>query len=195
MSTSSDYMEARHCRNALVYKGCYSCESFSYWEVCYAPFNFYLTMTRFASKVSQRKKFPVQLSMQNIHHCNQWNTSFLLIRYNGFANAYFDDTIVQKPIFTQFEYFFSINCYGRLRSAWASAQSDQSLFCALNGKLRAQCFFRRTAKTLIRLGGCAGWSESSLGAQSRIHRKRNRGYMEESYRQHIFMIFLPDERS
>ena len=25
-------------------------------------------MTRFASKVSQRKKFPVQLSMQNIHH-------------------------------------------------------------------------------------------------------------------------------
>ena len=50
---------------------------------------FYLTMTRFASKVSQRKKFPVQLSMQNIRHCNQWNTSFLLIHYNGFANAYF----------------------------------------------------------------------------------------------------------
>ena len=24
----------------------------------------------------------------------------------------------------------------------------------------------RTAKTLIRLGGCPGWSESSLGAQS-----------------------------
>ena len=22
MSTNSDYMEARHCRNALVYKGC-----------------------------------------------------------------------------------------------------------------------------------------------------------------------------
>ena len=57
--------------------------------LCYAPFNFYLTMTRFASKVSQRKKFPVQLSMQNIYHCNQWNTSFLLIRYNEFANAYF----------------------------------------------------------------------------------------------------------
>ena len=46
-------------------------------------------MTRFASKVSQRKKLPVRLSMQNIHHCNQWNTSFLFIRYNGFANAYF----------------------------------------------------------------------------------------------------------
>ena len=26
-------------------------------------------------------------------------------------------------------------------------------------------FFMRTAKTLIRLGGCPGWSESSLGAQ------------------------------
>ena len=29
------------------------------------------------------------LSTQKIHHFNQWNTSFLLIRYNGFANAYF----------------------------------------------------------------------------------------------------------
>ena len=165
--------------------------------MCYAPFNFYLTMTRFASKVSQRKKFPVQLSMQNIHHCNQWNTSFLLIRYNGFENAYFWCYYSSKTYIHAIWicFFFSINCKGRLRSAWASAQSDQSLFCALNGKLRAQCFFRRTAKTLIRLGGCAGWSESSLGAQSRIHRKRNRGYMEESYRQHIFMIFIPDERA
>ena len=35
-----------------------------------------------------------------------------------------------------------------------------------NGQLRTQAFFMRTAKTLIRLGGCPGWSESSLGAQS-----------------------------
>ena len=27
-------------------------------------------------------------------------------------------------------------------------------------------FFMRTAKTLIRLGGCPGWSESSLGAKA-----------------------------
>ena len=54
----------------------------------------------------------------------------------------------------------------RLRSAWASVQSDQSLRCALNGWLRTQVFFMRTAKTLIRLGGCPGWSESSLGAHS-----------------------------
>ena len=52
-----------------------------------------------------------------------------------------------------------------LRSAWACAHSDQSLRCALNGSLRTQVFFMRTAKTLIRLGGCHGWSESSLGAQ------------------------------
>ena len=32
--------------------------------------------------------------------------------------------------------------------------------------------------------------QSSPGAQSRIHRNRNRGYMEETYRQHIFMIFI-----
>ena len=39
----------------------------------------------------------------------------------------------------------------RLRSDWASAQSDQSLCCALNWYLRTQAFFMRTAKTLIRL--------------------------------------------
>ena len=46
----------------------------------------------------------------------------------------------------------------------ASTQSDQSLYCALIWKLRTQGSFMRTAKTLIRLGGCRGWSESSLGA-------------------------------
>ena len=54
----------------------------------------------------------------------------------------------------------------RLRSAWASAQSDQSLRCALNGYLRTQAFFMRTAKTLIRLSRYPGWSEYSLGTQS-----------------------------
>ena len=54
----------------------------------------------------------------------------------------------------------------RLRSARASAQSDQRLCCALSGQLRTQAFYMRTVKTPIRLGGCPGWSESSLGAQS-----------------------------
>ena len=40
------------------------------------------------------------------------------------------------------------------RSAWASAQSDQSLCCELSGMLRTYAFFMRTAKTLIRLGRC-----------------------------------------
>ena len=53
----------------------------------------------------------------------------------------------------------------RLRSAWAPGRSDESLRCALNGQLRTQAFFMRTANTLIRLGGCPGWSESSMGAQ------------------------------
>ena len=54
----------------------------------------------------------------------------------------------------------------RLISAWASAQSDQSLRCALSAYLRTQGIFMWTAKTLIRLGECPGWSESSLGAYS-----------------------------
>ena len=51
-------------------------------------------------------------------------------------------------------------------SDWASAQSDQSLRCALNGYLSILALFKRTAKTLIRLGRCQGWSESSLGAHA-----------------------------
>ena len=61
----------------------------------------------------------------------------------------------------------------RLRSACASAQSDQSLRCAdaqadlsLRCVLNGKPFFMRTAKTLIRLGGCPGSFESSLGAHS-----------------------------
>ena len=49
---------------------------------------------------------------------------------------------------------------------WADAHSDQSLHCALNEKLRILSIFKRTVKTLIRLGGCPGWSESLLGAQT-----------------------------
>ena len=55
---------------------------------------------------------------------------------------------------------------GRLRSAWASAQSDQSLRCPHEESLGPYLPTERTAKTLIRLGGCPGWSEPSLGAQS-----------------------------
>ena len=49
-----------------------------------------------------------------------------------------------------------------LRSAWASAQSDQSLRCPHEESLGPWLHIERTAKTLIRLVG----SESSLGAQS-----------------------------
>ena len=50
----------------------------------------------------------------------------------------------------------------RLRSAWPSAQSDQSLRCALSGQLRTQGFFMQIAKTLIRLGGCPGWQTGRM---------------------------------
>ena len=64
--------------------------------------------------------------------------------------------------------------------------SDQSLRYALNGYLRTQVFFLRTTKTLIRLGGCLGWSESSLGAQSlcwfcHVAAQMTRAPKEDSY--------------
>ena len=52
-----------------------------------------------------------------------------------------------------------------LKSAWASAQCDQSLRCPPEAKLGPKLPIERTSKTLIRLGGCPGWSESSLGTQ------------------------------
>ena len=50
----------------------------------------------------------------------------------------------------------------RLRSAWASPQSDQSLRCSHEETLGPQLPTERTVKTLIRLG----WSEYSLGAHT-----------------------------
>ena len=62
-------------------------------------------------------------------------------------------------------YLFHFLCaQRRLRSAWASVQSDQRLRCLLIEQLKSQGFFMRTAKTLIRRGGCPAWFESSLGA-------------------------------
>ena len=64
----------------------------------------------------------------------------------------------------------------RLSSAWASAQSDQSLRCTHEEGFGPYLPIERTAKTLIslgipqrrliRLGGCPGWSESSLGTHT-----------------------------
>ena len=54
----------------------------------------------------------------------------------------------------------------RLRAAWASTQSDQSLRCPHEESWGPELPTERTAKTLIRLGGCPDWSESSVGPQS-----------------------------
>ena len=53
----------------------------------------------------------------------------------------------------------------RLRTAWASAQSDQGFRCLHEETLGPQLSTERIAKTLNSLGGCPGWSESSLGAR------------------------------
>ena len=52
------------------------------------------------------------------------------------------------------------------RRLGSSAQSDQSPHCPHEESWGPQLPIKRTAKTLIRLGGCPGWSESSLGTQS-----------------------------
>ena len=52
----------------------------------------------------------------------------------------------------------------RFRSAWASALSDQTIRCPHKERLGPQLPIKCTAKSLIRLSGSPGWSESSLGA-------------------------------
>ena len=51
----------------------------------------------------------------------------------------------------------------RLRSAWASAQSDHRLGCPHEEALGPLLPIEHTAKTPITLGRCPGWSESLLG--------------------------------
>ena len=51
----------------------------------------------------------------------------------------------------------------RLRSAWVSAQSDQSLSCPHEEALGTRLSERTANQLWLRLGRFSGWSESSLG--------------------------------
>ena len=54
----------------------------------------------------------------------------------------------------------------RLRSAQASAQSDQSSLSAWRNLMSFLLSLEQKSKTLIKLGRCPGWSGSSLGAHT-----------------------------
>ena len=150
---------------------------------------------RFAPKVSQRKKFPVQLSMQKIHHFNQWNTSFLLIRYND----------SQKPIlgwyYSSKTYIHAIwiHFFNKLlrktqislgiRPVWS-----ESLLCA-QWVAKGSVLLQADSEDSDQTGRMHRLIWVFAGRTVKIHGNRNRGYMEGIYRQHIFMIFIPDERA
>ena len=59
---------------------------------------------------------------------------------------------------------FNICAQIRLKSACASAQTDQSINCPREETLIPWLSKMRRMNILIRLRECAGWSESSLGA-------------------------------
>ena len=77
-------------------------------------------------------------------------------------------------------------------SDWASAQSDQSQRCPPEAKLGPKLPTERTAKTLIRLGGCPGWSESWLGTKVILFVLSFGGskcfFLESTYAAHIHLI-------
>ena len=82
----------------------------------------------------------------------------------------------------------------RLRSALASAQSDQSLRCPPEAIVGPKLSIERTAKTLIRLGGCPGcnfdrdissslrWAQLSSWGGSKCF------FLESKYAGHIHFI-------
>ena len=86
----------------------------------------------------------------------------------------------------------------RLKSACASAQSDQSLYCPHEETLHPWLSKMRPLKILIRLCECANWSEASLGAHvllwnhaySNIFKKFTTINRKTSEKNLIFFIFL-----
>ena len=61
-------------------------------------------------------------------------------------------------------HFIGMCAQRRLKSAWASAQSDQSLHCPLEERILS--YPLSTQRRLIKLSRCPGWSETSLGAHA-----------------------------
>ena len=99
--------------------------------------------------------------------CGYWLESHWRCVFNEYTQSVFWRNKQNYPLIITKDpaYLFHFLCaHRRLRSAWASAQSDQSRRCPLIEPLRSQGFFMRTAKTLIRIGGCPAWFESSLGS-------------------------------
>ena len=101
----------------------------------------------------------------------------LLWCFSGFSLFWYLFIIIIIIIFSTWNYLpkklkYSCNVVankGPVTHFWwheASAQSDQSLRCPHEKSLGPRLPTESTAKTLIRLGGCPGWSESSLGAHS-----------------------------
>ena len=107
-----------------------------------------------------------------------WNTSDIVVRRIGWLKKTFE--VKALKAYKSFQYMYEYTFYlsrdmtkptkwvcakRRLRSAWASAKSDQESSLSAWRRLGPKLPIKRTATTLIRLGGCPGWSESVLGAQ------------------------------
>ena len=88
----------------------------------------------------------------------------------------------------------------RLRSAWASAMSDQSSLSAWRN-IESSATHWVHAKILIRLGGCPGWSESSLGADhfvgfvTRRFNHRKRFLFEKAHENRVLLTLVNRESS
>ena len=111
----------------------------------------------------------LMISISDLHVCSPWHETYennifpastcFFFRFLQCCTASYLSRKMTKP--TKW-----LCAQRRLRSAWASAQSDQSLRWPHEESLAPKLPIERTAKTLIRLGGCPGWSESLLGAHS-----------------------------
>ena len=110
MSTNSDYMEARHCRNALVYKGVHPVNHFIPEKCVTRPSIFNWLWRSSHQKSAKERNFPLSClcKIYIIAHVAilAFCSYVIMIR----KRLFMDDIIVQKPILARFEcflFFFS----------------------------------------------------------------------------------------
>ena len=100
----------------------------------------------------------------------QW-AIFLLLLWNFYLSLHIaESNLLSCSLWAGIQHKLQVEVclQWRFKSACASAQSGQSLSLPPEETLDPWLHIERPLKTQIRLRGCAGWSESSMGAHGKL---------------------------
>ena len=110
------------------------------------------------------------------------------IRYNAIRNGFWSGFNMKIEPRHNKKHQNDLCAQRRLRSAWASAQSDQSQRCPPEAKLGSKLPIEHLAKTLIRLGGCPGSLSSKVILLVLSWGGSKCFFLESTYAAHIHFI-------